>query len=700
MLRRKIGSSMRNMRLNVNVSQSRNRERRNGTRQKFGRDPKQNLWKGGKSMRRKISVSLALLFLITIFFIAGAVPAGAAASKSGTAMRLEVGNVNIKDVRLAEKTEIKNGVLYVNAAELKAHLEMDPRLGRVEVDIANPGDSTRIVRIEDAYEPMARTGDRKGEFPFPGVLGVGMGDGPIGTGVGAGNGSINVLRGAAVVVSSAGASPEAQKPPASFGTILQMTGKEKVVSDLAKTHNVAVVTYPAKGLSGEGYRVALRVAGLRAAAYIGKAGENLKPDKVEIFELPPLTKIPKGMEKLPKVAYVFMIEYGNASPVRDWGANVGEPVLYGSAAMELMPIMIHPNEVRDGVVAELTGGRESTYAYQNNPVIKELYRRHGKDLYFTGVVVIKDHFSPTDRERSVAMVVKQVAGLMGADGAIISKYGGGAPMVYAGQLATGLVRAGLKTVILPGSYCDMRFNQPEAFAVVNTGFRKGDVEIGAVKKVIGFHSAAKQDTGKITTTPADIIETMNQLGSQCNKCVQDPNDWNQMGDRTNVVVEKTGAERAVKMLVDQMAGKPVKTEVLFSKYPPLKPAPVIDVSKSKIALISTSGLWKRDTPQFEGTKATTFTPVNIKGLSSFSKKEWSVLGGGYDNSYGKEDPHRMMAIEELRQLEKEGKIGKIADTMYTTKGLDNNWGDMINIGQGILAMLKAEGVDGVIAVST
>jgi glycine reductase len=247
----------------------------------------------------------------------------------------------------------------------------------------------------------------------------------------------------------------------------------------------------------------------------------------------------------------------------------------------------------------------------------------------------------------------------------------------------------------------MRFNQPEAFAVVNTGFRKGDVEMGAVKKVIGFHYAvAKPDLGKLTTTPADIIETMNQLGSQPNKCVQDPNDWNQMGDRTNVVMGKTGAVRAVEMLFDQMAGKAIKTEVLFSKYPPLKPAPVIDVSKSKIALISTSGLWKRDTPQFEGTKATKFTPVNIKDISTFSKKEWSVLGGGYDNSYGREDPHRMMAIEELRQLEKEGKIGKIADTMYTTKGLDNNWGDMINIGEGILPMLKAEGVNGVIAVST
>jgi sarcosine reductase len=652
-------------------------------------------------MKRSILVSSALLFLTTIFFNAVTGPAWAAASKSSAGMRLEVGNINIKDVQLAGKTEIMKGVLYVNAAELKAHLEKDTRLGRVDVDVANPGDSTRIVRIEDAYEPMARTGDRKGEFPFPGALGVGMGDGPIGTGVGAGNGSINVLRGAALVVSAAGASPEAQKPPTSPGTVLQMTGKETVVSDLAKTHNVVVVTYPAKGLSGEGYRVALRVAGLRAAAYLGKAGENLKPDNVEVYQLPPLTKTPKGMENLPKVAYIFMMEYGNSSPVRDWGANVGEPVLYGSAAMELMPLVIHPNEVRDGIVVEHTGGRESTYAYQNNPVIKELYRRHGKDLYFTGVVLIKDHFSPTDRERSLAMAVKTVAGLMGADGAIISKYGGGAPMVFAGQIATGLVRAGLKTVILPGAYCDMRFNQPEAFAVVNTGFRKGDVEMGAVKKVIGFHYAvAKPDLGKLTTTPADIIEAMNQLGSQCNKCVQDPKDWNQMGDRTNVVMGKTGAVRAVEMLFDQMAGKSIKTEVLFSKYPPLKPAPVIDVSKSKIALISTSGLWNRDTPQFEGTKATKFTPVNIKDISTFSKKEWSILGGGYDNSFGREDPHRMTAIEELRQLEKEGKIGKIADTMYTTKGLDNNWGDMINIGEGILPMLKAEGVNGVIAVST
>ncbi len=657
--------------------------------------------KGGQRMMKRKTMKRKIILLMSSL-LACAVVAGPALSavKLDGGMRLEVGNIHIKDVQLAGKTEIKNGVLYVNAAELKALLLTDRRLGRVDIDVANPGDSTRIVRAMDAYEPIARTGNRKGEFPFPGVLGEGLGTGPIGTGTGAGHGSINRLKGAAVLVSSAGAPPENKKPPASTGKIIQMSGGGEV-SDFAKTHNVVIVTYPAEGSSAYDFTVALRLAGLRAAAYLGKAGENLKPDNVEVYQLPPLTKMTKNMENLPKVAYVFMVEFGNTRPVRGWGANVGEPVLYGGDADVLMPMIMHPNEVLDGAVTQQAGGRETTYAFQNNPVIKELYRRHGKDLYFSGVVLVKDFPGPIERQTALAMITRQLVGIMGVDGIVITKYGGGAPQNFTAQIAAGAARYGIKSAISPWGGCYVIFTQPEANQVISTGYRNMKVDLDAVKKVIGLHYAAAPSLDKTATTLGNSLDTSNQLGGQRNKCVETPGDiWHMLPER-NVVMEKTGAERLVQMVIDQLAGKPIETEIRLDVYPPTTPTPAIkSVSKAKIALISSTGLINRKSPLFPGNDCDRFVTWNIKGMSTFPAKDWTVSHGGYQEDWAREDPNRLYALPELRQLEKEGKIGEISDTMFFFSGLANRWGNMRNIGQGILPMLKAEKIDAVLLVST
>jgi sarcosine reductase len=650
-----------------------------------------------KKMKRKI-----ILLILNVAVLACAVVAGPAISavKLDGGMRLEVGNINIKDVQLAGKTEIKKGVLYVNAAELKALLLTDKRLERVDIDVANPGDSTRIVRALDAYEPIARTGNRRGEFPFPGVLGEGVGTGPIGTGTGAGNGSINKLKGAAVLVCTAGAPPENKRPPTASGKIIQMSGGGEV-SDFAKTHNVVIVTYPAEGSSANDFTVALRLAGLRAAAYLGKAGEDLKPDNVEVYQLPPLTEMTKGMEKLPKVAYVFMIEFGNTRPVRGWGVNVGEPVLYGGDADVLMPMIMHPNEVLDGAVAQQAGGRETTYAFQNNPVIKELYRRHGQDLYFTGIVLVKDFPGPMERQTALAMITRQLVGIMGVDGVVITKYGGGAPQNFTAQIAAGAARYGVKSAISPWGGCYAIFTQPEANQVISTGYRELQVNLAAVNKVIGFHYAVTPSLDKLSTTLGDSLDTSNQLGGQRNKCVETPGDiWHMLPQR-NVVMEKTGAERLVQMVLDQLAGKPIETEIRLDVYPPTTPPPAIkDVSKAKIALISSTGLINKKSPMFPGNDCDRFVTWNIKGMSTFPAKDWTVSHGGYQEYWVREDPNRLYALPELRQMEREGKIGEISDTMFFFSGLANRWGNMRNIGRDILPMLKTEKIDAVLLVST
>jgi glycine reductase len=121
----------------------------------------------------------------------------------------------------------------------------------------------------------------------------------------------------------------------------------------------------------------LKIAGLKHA-YLARAGKDLKPDEIEIYDLPPLTEVTKGMEYLPKVTYIFQILSLQFEPIP------GEPTLFGKQAEGIVPTILHPNQVLDGVITSpVPGLNVQTYQIQNHPIIKELYKKHGKDFCFT-----------------------------------------------------------------------------------------------------------------------------------------------------------------------------------------------------------------------------------------------------------------------------------------------------------------------------
>jgi len=53
-------------------------------------------------------------------------------------LRLEIGNIFIKDVQFGPKTEVKDGVLFVNKEELVKVTGDDDRIASVEVFLAKP----------------------------------------------------------------------------------------------------------------------------------------------------------------------------------------------------------------------------------------------------------------------------------------------------------------------------------------------------------------------------------------------------------------------------------------------------------------------------------------------------------------------------------------------------------------------------------
>jgi glycine reductase len=80
--------------------------------------------------------------------------------------------------------------------------------------------------------------------------------------------------------------------------------------------------------------------------------------------------------------------------------------------------------------------------------------------------------------------------------------------------------------------------------------------------------------------------------------------------------------------------------------------------------------------------------------------DWQTYHGGYDTYYTREDPHRLVALPELRQLEAEGKIGKLADFILTWSSLVARWLGCIKLAQNIIPIIQEEKIDAVVHVAT
>ncbi len=432
-------------------------------------------------------------------------------------MRLEVNSVNIRDVRFADKTMVSNGVLCINRNELEKFLLEDPRFRHVDIELARPGEKCRIVQVVDVIEPRAKTSP--GDEDFPGVVG---GQVPVG------RGSTCVLRGAAVVLSDYRERRETGRTTDPIAEIIDMSGPGADASIYGKTQNVVLLPLPSDGVNTQEYLVALKVAGLKTAAYLARAGKDAKADEAEVFELPPLTEIKDGFEGLPKVVYIFQILTLQFDPIP------GEPVLYGRNVADMVPALIHPNEVLDGALTSpMPTLNVQTYQIQNHPIIKELYKRHGRDICFAGVIVTTAPNNMTEIERISNMAANLAKYTVGADGAVLTKIGGGAPELTLAKTAQLCERLGVKTAIamlhMSADVSDPKygattiFNMPEVDAIVSMGIPFTRLNLPAVDRIIGRAGAlpeGQRADGEMVRLTNLIRGTHCQIGGSKFKAVR------------------------------------------------------------------------------------------------------------------------------------------------------------------------------------
>jgi sarcosine reductase len=385
-------------------------------------------------------------------------------------------------------TRLEGDTLVVARAALLAEVAAGLPFAALDAALAAPGESCRLLPVFDVVEPRARVGGGD----FPGVLS------PIAS---VGSGETHVLRGAAVVMLDPVAEPSGR-----YG-VIDMSGPAADYSPYAHTHNLALLPQFPPGLERPAQQRALRVASLRAAVHLARAALAHPPAVHERYALTPVPP------ELPRVAYVYQL-HSQQHPTQP-----GEPILYGDNVRHLLPTWLHPNEILDGAV--LRGYRPmamETYGIQNHAVVRELYRRHGTELAFVGVVATVAHHTQEERERAAVLAANLVTHGLRAAGAVLSKAGGGAPHVDMAQVAHLLEQRGVRTTLLAWELSvgdaegSALFNYPTLDAIVNYGSAEFRFALPPVERLLTPTPALAALAGAYQVDALNLCGAMDQLG--------------------------------------------------------------------------------------------------------------------------------------------------------------------------------------------
>jgi glycine reductase complex component B subunit gamma len=167
-------------------------------------------------------------------------------------------------------------------------------------------------------------------------------------------------------------------------------------------------------------------------------------------------------------------------------------------------------------------------------------------------------------------------------------------------------------------------------------------------------------------------------------------------------VERTAAERLVDMILAKVKGEPFESEMAPTAFAPVPMPPALkDLSTAKLLLITDGGLVPKGNPDnIQGSAATRWGSYSIEGCDDLKGENYEISHGGYDPQFVREDPDRLVPLDALRELEKEGVIGKLHEEFLATSGLANPLSNTRRMGREMAEKAKRDGIDAVILTST
>ncbi|MBM3223260.1 MAG: glycine/betaine/sarcosine/D-proline family reductase selenoprotein B [Candidatus Tectomicrobia bacterium] len=166
--------------------------------------------------------------------------------------------------------------------------------------------------------------------------------------------------------------------------------------------------------------------------------------------------------------------------------------------------------------------------------------------------------------------------------------------------------------------------------------------------------------------------------------------------------QRPGYLRALDMLQAKLRGEPFRTEVPIHAPETVAPAaPLADLSRATIAMVTTGGLVRKGNPDKQvSANATRYYRHTVAELRSLSGTDWEAYHAGYFNHIVNANPNYILPLNFLRDVEDEGSIGGVFESIYALPGVSTPVAISKRMGASIAEDLKAGGVDGCLLLAT
>lgn len=390
-------------------------------------------------------------------------------------MKLTRQYFDVKEIKTGSKCSLDNGVLTVNADELKAQVkDLMKAVKDISFEITKPHEDARIVHVLDSLMPMVKIEGEgqqySGFFSTPFTVGRGITNCISG---------MAVMESAALPWDSSNASSGLLYPR---DAIVDLTGPYAGLTPFSEMSNLVIVYDLNEGKSSVEYDDEIRMIGIKVATYIAELTKGKTPDRTEEYDTSTVNP------DLPNVVMYWQCQ--NQGPYSN-------TLLYGMPITEMVPTVLNPNEMLDGCVVSgnyvWPAFKVPSYLHANHPIMMELLKRHGKDLNFRGIVFCRSHNPSTWHKQRCASHTIKLAQMMDADGIVISWEGGGNACTDGMLVAQTAEHHGIKASMITFEFGGkdglegqlLVDDVPEADAVCSGGSIEKTVYLPKVARAIG-----------------------------------------------------------------------------------------------------------------------------------------------------------------------------------------------------------------------
>ena len=166
-------------------------------------------------------------------------------------------------------------------------------------------------------------------------------------------------------------------------------------------------------------------------------------------------------------------------------------------------------------------------------------------------------------------------------------------------------------------------------------------------------------------------------------------------------VERSAGQRLVDMVLKKVKGEAFDSEMSPTQFASVPLPPAIDLTKAKVMLITDGGLVPKGNPdKIQGSAATRWGSYSIKDCQDLNGADYEISHGGYDPQFVRQDPDRLVPLDVMRDLEREGVIGQLHEEFISTSGLSNPLSNTRRMGREMAAKAKELGINAIILTST